>query len=607
MIPLGTDSALHRAASEVGVVLDDERREHVANEQLRMVLVHTRVGTLAATGFALFAAWHLHDAVPAAVVQAWVAAKLIVALARIVLAQLYSRRGLPGGASWRRITYAFLALDGLVWGIAGYRLADGPADLAALMMAALVGITSVATFGLQVRSAATAAYVAPILVPSAIGLALRGDEMGFFGAIGFAVLLVLQVLTAWGAQQRLAQGVLLRLQAQALAAEKEAALELAQHQSAVKSQFLARISHELRTPLHGILGLARLVHLEQRDPAIARRVELIEASGTHLLALINDLLDLSRIAAGRFETRTERFDLTAQCEQLRDVFAVRAQDKGLALALESTLPSPCWVLGDAARFRQVLHNLLGNALKFTQRGGIRFVVARDPQQAERVVVQVADTGDGIAEGDFARIFQAFQQSPRDLANPAEGAGLGLTIAREIAQSMGGDIAVESRLGHGSTFTFTALLPLAGDQTPAESPASAPSPRPAHRPARVLVAEDDDVNALIVGAYLDALGVRHERVPDGKQAVRHALRETDRPELVLMDWRMPVLDGIAATREIRAQERSLALPRVPVIALTATSSADDRATCLAAGMDEVLAKPFTQEQLAALLARFAPAL
>jgi CheY-like chemotaxis protein len=122
---------------------------------------------------------------------------------------------------------------------------------------------------------------------------------------------------------------------------------------------------------------------------------------------------------------------------------------------------------------------------------------------------------------------------------------------------------------------------------------------------VLVAEDDDVNALIVGAFLDALGVRHERVPDGKQAVRHALRETERPELVLMDWRMPVLDGIAATREIRAQERSLSLPRVPVIALTATSSADDRAACLAAGMDEVLAKPFTQEQLAGLLARFAP--
>lgn len=604
MTPPGTDTSLHRAAAEVGVVLDDERREHVANEQLRMVLVHTRVGTLAATGFALFAAWHLHDAVPAAAVQAWVLAKVLVALARIALAQVYRRRGMPGGPFWRRITYAFLALDGLVWGIAGWRLAAGPEDLAALMMAALVGISSVATFGLQVRSAATAAYVAPILVPSAIGLALRGDEMGMFGAVGFAVLLVLQVLTAHGAQQRLAQGVLLRLQAQALAAEKEAALQFARQQSAAKSQFLAKISHELRTPLHGILGLARLVHLEQRDPAVARRVELIEASGTHLLALINDLLDLSRIEAGRFETRAERFDLAAQCEQLREVFAVRAQDKGLGLSLEMGMPSPSWVLGDAARFRQVLHNLLGNALKFTQHGSIRVVVARDPLQAGRVQVQVIDSGEGIAEADLALIFQAFQQSPRDLASPAEGAGLGLTIAREIAQSMGGDIAVASRLGEGSTFTFTALLP-AADGPPEAGPV-APATPPHQRLTRVLVAEDDDVNALIVAAYLDALGVRHERVPDGKQAVRHALRETERPELVLMDWRMPVLDGIAATREIRAQERSLALPRVPVIALTATTSADDRAACLAAGMDAVLAKPFTQDELAALLARFAPA-
>lgn len=606
MIPLGTDSSLHRAAAEVGVVLDDERREHVANEQLRMVLVHTRVGTLAATGFALFAAWHLQSSVPAGVVQAWVIAKLLVAIGRIALAQLYRRRGMPGGAFWRRATYAALALDGLVWGIAGWRLAFETPTLTALLMAALVGITSVATFGLQVRSAATAAYVAPILVPSAIGLALRGDELGVFGAVGLAVLLVLQVVTAHGAQQRLAQGVLLKLQALSLAEEKDAALQLAQHQSAVKSQFLAKISHELRTPLHGILGLARLVHLEQRDPAVARRVELIEASGTHLLALINDLLDLSRIEAGRFETRAERFDLAALCEELREVFAVRAQDKGLGLALESTLPSPSWVVGDAGRFRQVLHNLLGNALKFTEHGGIRVVVARDGHHPERVRVQVADTGPGIAEADLARVFQAFQQSPRDLANPTEGAGLGLTIAREIAQSMGGDVAVASRLGEGSIFTFTAVLPPAEGTSPAGNVHAVAPATAVRRPGRVLVAEDDDVNALIVGAYLDALGVRHERVPDGKQAVRHALRETDRPELVLMDWRMPVLDGIAATREIRAQERSLALPRVPVIALTATTSTDDRAACLAAGMDDMLAKPFTQDELAAVIARHARA-
>ena len=180
----------------------------------------------------------------------------------------------------------------------------------------------------------------------------------------------------------------------------------------MKTQFLAKISHELRTPLHGILGLARLVHLELQDPALARRVELIEASGTHLLALINDLLDISRIEAGRFATRSERFDLVDQIEQIADVFVVRAQDKGLTLTVDMRLPRPCWVLGDAARLRQVLHNLLGNAIKFTQRGGIRMRVARGATPDE-LRVEVTDTGTGIAAADLQRIFQAFQQSERD--------------------------------------------------------------------------------------------------------------------------------------------------------------------------------------------------
>jgi signal transduction histidine kinase/ActR/RegA family two-component response regulator len=599
MFALGTDASLNRAAAELGIALDDERREFVANEQLRMVLVHTRVGTLAATVFALLAATWLHGSVTASAVQAWVVVKVLVALARIGLAQIYRRRGSPGGRFWRRLTYGFLAVDGLVWGAAGLRLASESEPLTALVMAAIACITCVATFGLQVRSAATAAYVAPILLLSAVGLALRGDQFGVFGAIGLVLLLALQVITAHGAQQRLAGGVLLRLQAQALADEKEAALQLAQRQSAVKSQFLAKISHELRTPLHGILGLARLVHLDQRDPAVARRVELIEASGTHLLALINDLLDISRMEAGQFATRSERFELVAQCEQLADVAAVRAQDKGLQLGLQLALPRPCWVTGDAARFRQVLHNLLGNAIKFTQRGRIDVRVARDGIDPEVLRVEVSDTGDGIAEADLPHIFQAFHQSERDAAEPTEGAGLGLTIAREIAQSMGGDIVATSRLGAGSSFVFTARLPAAPAAVDV-APAPAPDTR---RPRRVLVAEDDEVNALIVTAYLDTLGVAHERVHDGKQAVGHALRETDRPELVLMDWRMPVMDGVQATREIRQQEQVLGLARVPIVALTAMSSADERLQCLAAGMDDVLPKPFTREQLVAAMGRW----
>lgn len=599
MLGLERSEMEEAVARELGLPLAGRERASVALEQLRMVLSHTRFGTLAATGFALFAAWLLTDTVDPALVRIWVGVKLAVAAARIALALVWSRRGQSAATGWRTATYALLALDGIVWGAAALHLVAGSVSLAALIAAVMACVTCVATFGLQVRTLATLAYVGPILALTGFGLALRGDEVGLVGSIGMATLLVLQMVTALGAQRRFVASALLRLQAESLAREKDAALQLAQAQSAVKTQFLAKISHELRTPLHGILGLARLVHLELHDAALQRRVELIEASGMHLLSLINDLLDLSRIEAGRFETRSESFDLVEQCEQLADVFAVRAHDKGLGLAVSMALPRPCWVMGDAARLRQVLHNLLGNAVKFTERGGIKLRVGRG-EAADEIRIEVIDSGPGIAEDELERVFQAFQQSDHAPLHPTEGAGLGLTIAREIAQSMGGDIGASSRPGRGSSFVFTARLPAAAAPPEASAPRT---PGGAALPRRVLVAEDDEVNALIVGAYLDALRVPYERVVDGKQAVGHALRETGRPELVLMDWRMPVMDGLAATREIRIQERLLGLPRVPVIALTATTSSIEREQCLEAGIDEVLAKPFTQEQLETALARW----
>ncbi len=599
MLGLERSGMEEAVARELGLPLSAREREAVALEQLVAVLSHTRFGTLAATAFALFAAWLLTDTVDPALVQAWVGVKLALAAARIALALVWARRGRSAAPGWRTATYALLALDGIVWGAAGLHLVQDTVALASLIAAVMAAVTCVATFGLQVRTLATLAYVGPILVLTGFGLALRGDEAGLVGGIGMVVLLALQMLTAQAAQRRFVTGVLLRLQAERLAQEKEAALTLAQAQSAVKTQFLAKISHELRTPLHGILGLARLVHLELRESDLQRRVELIEASGVHLLSLINDLLDLSRIESGRFETRSVSFDLAEQCEQLADVFAVRAHDKGLGLAVDIALPRPCWVLGDAARFRQVLHNLLGNAVKFTEHGGIKLRVRRG-EAPDEFRVEVIDSGPGIAEEDLEQVFQAFTQSDHAPLHPTEGAGLGLTIAREIAQSMGGDIRASSQLGRGSRFVFTARMPAAAP--PAEAGA-ARGPCTVALPRRVLVAEDDDVNALIVGAYLDALHIRHERVSDGKQAVGHALRETGRPELVLMDWRMPVMDGLAATREIRTQERLLGLPRVPVIALTATTASAEREECLAAGIDEVLSKPFTQEQLEAALGRW----
>ncbi len=593
-------SGIAQLAATLGLKLTPAYSLRIAQEQLRMVLQHTRMGTLAASGFAVMLALYLLQQAgqpgvgfSALEVQVWLAAKLTVAVFRIALAQAYTYFG-TGSQAWPRWQAAMLALlvaDGAIWGLAGWRLMGESLPLAALGVAALDGVSCVATFGLQVRLAATAAYVLPILLPTALSLMLRQDGIAVLAGLGQLLLAGLALTTARATSRQLCTAMLLRLQAELLVQEKDAALALAREQSAERTRFVAKVSHELRTPLHGMLGLSRLLHLESHDPVTSHRLELIESSGIHLLELINDLLDVSRISGGQFSLTSRPVELGALLDQVAAVFSLRAADKGLQFELQSSLPSPCWVTGDAARLRQVLNNLLGNAVKFTHQGGIVLTAAHD-SQADTLVLQVLDSGDGIAEADQARIFTPFQQG--DGERPTDGVGLGLTIAREIAVAMGGDITVQSQAGRGSQFTFTAQLSVL---QPDSRRALMRQAHEAQRlPHLVLVAEDDDVNALIVQAYLDELGVRSERVKDGKQAVRRALRETERPQAVLMDCRMPEMDGLAATTEIRRQERTLALPRLPIVALTATATLADRTACLAAGMDQVIEKPFTLQQL-----------
>ena len=592
-------------------VPDAERREgarseRVAGEQLRMVMSHTRAGTWLATAFAVLFAAYLHGATPQAWVLAWLAVKVLVSAVRIGVAQVHQRRLSPSSPSWRNGIDALLAADGLVWGVAGYWLGRQDVQVASLTAATLACVSCVGTFGLQISLRSTAAYVTPMIVPMSLGFMLRGDDLGTMAGPGLLLLLAVQLATARGAQRRLVAGIVLRLQAQRLAAEKDAAMREAQHLSAVKTQFLANVSHELRTPLHGILGIARLLHVDAAEPMARRRVEMIQSSGTHLLSLINDLLDVARLESGHLPLRPARFDLAGLVEGLADVYRVRAADKGLDFHLVIDVPRPTWVLGDAGRYRQVLHNLLSNALKFTQRGRIKMRLLR-PDGGELLCVQVRDSGIGVDAAHHDAIFEPFRQIDGARSRSRQGTGLGLTLAREIARAMGGDIKVHSELGLGSTFEFTARLPAAtlDDPVAAETAPGELFSLPGERaPLRLaLVAEDDEVNALIVTAQLERLGVTVERVPDGRQAVGRALREVDRPDIVLMDCRMPVLDGLSATKEIRAQEATLGLSRIPIIALTATGGPSDREECDAAGMDALVTKPYTEEQLLQALRRF----
>jgi len=579
--------------------LTPELQGQVADQQLRMVWTHAAVGTLVATAFAVVMAVHFAGLYGWALVKYWIAAKLLIAVPRVLQAQVFKRRGFPGGARWRAGTCWMLAIDGAVWGAAAFWLMDKDSATTSLAIASLLGIVCVATFGLQVSRSATASYVVPIMLPMIAGLAYRGDEFGAYCAIGLGLFLAQVLITASRSEAKLAEVFLLRIHATQVSAERAEALELVQRQSAIKSQFLGTVSHELRTPIHGMLGVARLVHVESHDPQVKKRMELIESTGTHLLGLVTDLIDVSRVGSGQMRMQRINFDLSAEVERVADIYAVRAAEKGLVFTLESQLNHDTWVIGDPARLRQVLHNLLGNAIKFTQKGWVNLTVTIGVSSGD-VQFEVRDTGVGIAEDDQKIIFDAFQQVGTHDRGRRQGTGLGLTIAYEVAQLLGGSITVKSKPGFGSIFRFTARFE--AGTVPATAPDRADAAHEADPEvcARILLVEDNDVNALIAGSMLANQGHQVERVGDGAEAVQRALREIDRPDLVLMDCLMPTLDGFDATRSIRAQEAALGLPRIPIIALSAIIDEETRNQVMRAGMDDALGKPFRQDELLAIM-------
>lgn len=595
--------------------LDRELSERVADHQLEMVWSHSTLGIVMATAFAVLLAVTVPTPFAAMYVKGWLALKLLVAAPRLVQAQIFARKGHPGGRRWRAWTYGLLALDGAVWGLGGAAVVTDGVMTASLMTASLACVASVATFGLQVRMLATAAYIAPMIGLTALSLTLRGDEFGFFAGPGMLMYLSVLLTTAYRSEAVMFETFLLREHNGRIARERQEALELAQRnasereaalahatrESAAKSQFLATMSHELRTPLHGILGVARLLHDEVHDSAVQRRVSLIEKSGEHLLGLINDLLDISRIEAGHMALQRSGFNVYQEIASVAEVYAVRCDEKRLHFKADILLAKDYWSVGDPSRLRQVLHNLLGNAVKFTDVGHVTLFVNGTPEG--RVVCEVRDSGLGISEADQARIFDKFSQVGERGRSPLEGTGLGLTIARELARAMGGDISCRSAVGVGSSFRFVIDLPRAAREERTETVVPISAARLQRTARTVLLAEDNEVNALVARAFLERAGVSVEVVPNGEEAVERAIRKTGRPHMIFMDVRMPVMDGLAATRTIRAQEHAFGLPRLPIVALTATASGDDKARCIAAGMDDCLPKPCNDHEMEAAMLKW----
>ena len=598
--------AANAAAGELPTVLDDDGAVRFRTKQLDRILAHSAVAAVLATAFAWLIAVFLEPVFGALLVHAWFAAKVLSAAPRFALALAY--RNLRARATIQRrasLLYWTLALDGIIWGLAGLASARAPADAASMLVACLAVVATVATLGLQVRLLATAIFVTPLLALSVVGLLLRFDGLGAFASAGLALLIVQLWVSGYSTEKRLTREFLSREQlSKSLQIQSETARRLEEtsdqlrRQSAVKSMFLGTMSHELRTPLHGILGVTSMMRRDHGDADSAYRLGIIQAQGEHLLGLISALLDVSRIETGRLELHPTTFDLAEEVRQLANLYTERTSATAIAFVLDARIPQHCWVSGDPARVRQVLHNLLGNAVKFTKRGWIKFGISRG--ESGETVFTVADTGLGIPAAEQSAVFQAFRQAG-EAAQREAGTGLGLTIARELGRAMGGDVTLESVVGVGSKFEFRASLPAADAPFVEESNATA-AERPHRNFAgyRVLMAEDNDVNAFIAEALLRNNGVEVVRVTSGLEAVKAAM-DKQRPHLVLMDLQMPKLDGLGATVEIRQQEKAARVSQVPIVAMTANSSREDMATCAAAGMNGFLSKPFSDADLARILA------
>ncbi|MFC3684838.1 ATP-binding protein [Hydrogenophaga luteola] len=384
-------------------------------------------------------------------------------------------------------------------------------------------------------------------------------------------------------------------------AEGERARQLAEQASRAKSEFLANISHEVRTPLNALMGLTRLLMDSPLNTEQKNWLELMDSSAHALLGLLNDVLDLSRIEAGKLSIERIRFDLHEVLQDVGALYAEQARAKPLAWSLDMAPGLPRHMQGDPGRLRQVLSNLLSNALKFTPRGGRIHVTADVVRHgaASRLRLQVQDSGVGISPKQQATIFDAFTQADASTARRFGGSGLGLAICSRLVRLMGGEIGLQSALGQGSTFTVT--LPLDDTKATDHAPLSATAEPDGIAQAgdrfaglRVLVAEDHPVNELLMRQLLQRLGCTVLLARDGEQAVE--LWSRGGVDLVLMDVQMPGTNGLQATQRIRELEAARSQPHTPIVAVTANAMSGDRDTCLAAGMDSYTPKPVEPQTL-----------
>jgi len=592
-------------------------QERITHARVRMLYGHMPVTAWTLGGFIIVIGGLIHftQAEPLTLpTLAWLTVALALAVTRALHANSYFRSADRQAPFWQHSYFWLSLVFSVCWGALPWALpVRHDQQLATAIIGVMIGMAATGAAQISSDRANVRAWTVPILASSAMYCANTGGALGWFGFISIMGFLVILWLEADRAHRRISEMLRLRFESEELAHARAQALHEAESLSAAKGRFLATMSHEMRTPLHGILGLSRMLQARLRQPEDLSQIGLLRNAGEHLLGVINDVLDFSRLKDHGLRLNTRPVLLNELARHVCELSQVTARDKGLVVMLRSELPDDLWLQADPDRLRQVLTNLVGNAVKFTAQGHVVVRLGLDggdttapDEGACHVVFEVQDTGRGIPEAHIEKIFDAFHQVEARDDYQVGGTGLGLSISQQICMAMGGKLRCESLVGIGTTFSFNLALPRT--HHPSHELVSTGSQQDVFNDddsalrlaGRVLVVEDNLVNALVAQVTLESLGLEVVVAENGLRALEWlAAHEAD---LVLMDFHMPEMGGIEATRRIRELEVRQGWSAMPIVAMSAGDQIDDHRHCLEVGMNDYISKPFVPRDMNRVLRR-----